>query len=71
MASNTIAVKCQCGSDKFNIHATRRPTDTVSCARCGARGRYGDIMQEARAQAVSVVGKQLKNAFKKAGFKLR
>lgn len=71
MATGTISVKCRCGSDKFNIPGIRQPSDKISCARCGATGTYGDIKRTAGAQAKAAVEKQLKNAFKKAGFKLR
>ncbi|SDK71166.1 ECs_2282 family putative zinc-binding protein [Stenotrophomonas pavanii] len=71
MTTGTISVKCRCGSDKFNIPSTRRPSDTISCARCGATGRYGDVMRTAGSQAKAAVEEQLKDAFKKAGFKLK
>lgn len=71
MTTGSISVKCRCGSDKFNIPSTRRPSDTISCARCGATGMYGDVMRTAGTQAKAEVEKQLKDAFKKAGFKLR
>lgn len=71
MTTGTISVKCRCGSDKFSIPSTRRPSDTISCARCGTTGRYGDITRTAGIQAKGAVEKQLKDAFKKAGFKLK
>jgi hypothetical protein len=71
MATDTISFKCSCGSDKFNIPQTRRPNDVITCAKCGATGKYGDVMSSARTQAKSAVEKQLKDAFKKAGFKLK
>lgn len=71
MATGTISVKCRCGSDKFNVPSTRRPSDTISCARCGAPGKYGDVTRTAKTQAKAAVEKQLKDAFKRAGFKLK
>lgn len=71
MATGTISIKCRCGSDKFNIPSTRRPSDTISCAKCGATGRYGDMTRAATTQGKAVVEKQLKDIFKKAGFKLK
>lgn len=59
MTKGTISVKCRCGSDKFNVSSTRRPSDTISCARCGATGQYGDVMRDARTQAKAAVEKQL------------
>lgn len=71
MTTGSISVRCSCGSDKFNVPSSRRPSDTISCARCGATGRYGDVMRTAGGQAKAVVEKQLKDAFKKAGFRLK
>jgi len=71
MTTGTITVKCRCGSDKFNVPSTRRPSDTISCARCGATGKYGDVTRTAGTQGKAVVEKQLKDIFKKAGFKLK
>jgi hypothetical protein len=71
MATDRVSFRCRCGSDKFNIPSTRRPADTISCAKCGAAGKYGDVMRSATAQTTSAIEKQLKDAFKKAGFKLR
>ncbi len=71
MTTSAITIKCRCGSDKFNVPSTRRPSDTISCARCGATGKYGDVTRTARTQGKAVVEKQLKDIFKKAGFKLK
>ena len=71
MTTDKISFKCRCGSDKFKIPSTRRATDTISCVKCGATGKYGDVMRSATSQAKSAVEKQIKDAFKKAGFKIR
>lgn len=71
MTTGTISVKCRCGSGKFNTPSTRRPSDMISCAKCGAIGRYGDVTRTAGIQAKAAVEKQLKDAFRKAGFKLK
>lgn len=71
MSTDTISFKCRCGSDKFHIPATRRPDGVISCAKCRATGKYGDVMRSAHSQAKTAVEKQLKDVFKKAGFKLK
>jgi hypothetical protein len=48
---------------------TPRANDTIKCAKCGATGKYGDVMGQAKKQAVSMVEKKLKDALQKAGFK--
>ncbi len=69
MSTSQITVKCSCGSDKFEIPSNPRASDTIKCAKCGATGKYGDVMGQAKKQAVSAVQKQLKDALRKAGFK--
>lgn len=71
MTTGTITIRCRCGSDKFNVPSTRRPSDEISCARCGATGKYGDVTRTTRTQAKAVAEKQLRDVFKKAGFKLK
>jgi len=71
MVKDTITFKCKCGSDKFAVPPTRRPEDTIKCVRCGAVGKYGNVVESGRRQAKAAVEKQLKDALKKAGFKLK
>lgn len=69
MSKDTISVKCSCGSEKFEIPNNPLATDIIKCIKCGATGKYGDVMKAARRQAKSLVEKQLKDAIRKAGFK--
>lgn len=69
MSISKIAVKCSCGSEKFEMPKNPKATDTIKCAKCGASGKYGDVMRQAKSQAVSAIQKQLKDVFRKAGFK--
>lgn len=66
---STINVKCSCGSDKFEMPQNPQANDKIKCARCGAAGKYGDAMKAATSHAKAAIEKQLKDAFKKAGFK--
>lgn len=69
MATSQISVKCSCGSDKFEVSSNPKASDTIKCTKCGATGKYGDVMDQAKKQGVSAVEKQLKDALRKAGFK--
>lgn len=69
MSTSQISVKCSCGSDKFEMPSNPKAIDTIKCAKCGATGKYGDVMGQAKKQVVSSVEKQLKDALRKAGFK--
>jgi hypothetical protein len=69
MSINRINVLCSCGSDKFEMPPNPKAGDVIKCAKCGATGKYGDIMGQAKKQAVTAVEKQLKDVLRKAGFK--
>lgn len=69
MSTSQISVRCSCGSNKFDMPPNPRANDTIKCAKCGATGKYGDVMGQAKKQAVSVAEKKLKDALRKAGFK--
>ena len=69
MPSSQISFKCSCGSAKFEMPGNPEASDTIKCAKCGATGKYGDVMGQAKKQAVSAVENQLKDALRKAGFK--
>ena len=69
MSTSQISFKCSCGSDKFDMPSNPKASDPIKCAKCGATGKYGDVMGQAKKQAVSAVEKQLKDALRKAGFK--
>lgn len=44
-------------------------SDIIKCAKCGASGRYGEVIKEAQRQITAAVEKRLKDAFRKAGFR--
>lgn len=69
MSTTRVGFKCSCGSDKFEIPENPRAADAIKCAKCGASGKYGDVMDQAKAQVKSAFEKQLKDALHKAGFK--
>jgi hypothetical protein len=46
-----------------------KASDRVRCRKCGATGKNGDVMRQAMAQVAAAVQKQVKDAFRKAGFK--
>jgi hypothetical protein len=69
MSKDTINFKCSCGSAKFEMPSNPKAADTIKCVKCGATGKYGDVMKKAQSQAKSLVEKQLKDALRKAGFK--
>lgn len=66
---STVTAKCSCGSEKFEMPSNPRATDRIKCSKCGATGRYGDVMKAATTQAKQAIEKQLKDALKRAGFK--
>lgn len=69
MSTTQVGVQCSCGSDQFEVPRNPKASDTIKCARCGASGKYGDVMGQATAQAQAAVEKHFKDAFRKAGFK--
>jgi hypothetical protein len=67
--TSKVAIKCSCGSSQFEMPKNPKASDTITCVRCRKIGRHGDIMRQAEKQITSAVEKQLKDAFRKAGFK--
>lgn len=66
---STISIKCSCGSEDFEVPKNPKPSDTIKCAKCGATGKYGEVVKSATSQAKIAIEKNLKDALKKAGFK--
>lgn len=66
MANDKITFRCRrCGGDQFVLpSATPKPADVVSCSRCGASARYGDLQAEAVKLATQHVGRAFQDAFK-------
>lgn len=69
MTTTQVGIKCSCGGDKFEMPKNPKASDTIKCAKCGVSGKYGNVMGQARSQAAVAIQKQLKDAFRKAGFK--
>lgn len=64
-----VGISCSCGSTKFEMPENPKSSDIIKCAKCGASGRYGEVIEQAQRQITAAVEKQLKDAFRKAGFK--
>ena len=69
VTTTRVGIKCSCGSTKFEMPKNPKASETINCAKCGASGKYGDVMRQAKSQAKSAIEKQLKDVFRKAGFK--
>lgn len=69
MTTTNVGITCSCGSDKFEMPENPKDSDIIKCAKCGAAGKYGDVMKQATSQAKAAVEKELKDALRKAGFK--
>lgn len=66
MATDTLPLVCdKCGSKEFELPKNPRPDDTVTCASCGASGRYADLQRQAVAAAKQYVSDFAKGLFKK------
>lgn len=64
-----VGIKCSCGSSKFEMPKNPKASDTITCVKCGASGKHGDVMRQATQQIKTAVEKQWKDALRKAGFK--
>ena len=70
MSGDRISFKCsKCGSSKFDIPTNPKPNDVITCAGCGATGRYDDIKTKATELAKAEVERKLRDAFKGFGEK--
>lgn len=71
MSSTTseVGISCSCGSTKFEMPEQPQASDIIKCAKCGASGRYGEVIEEAQRQITAAVEKQFKDAFRKGGFR--
>lgn len=70
MSSSHISLRCQrCGSEQFQMpRADPRPEDVISCAGCGAQGRFDQIRADALRQAKEQVERALHDAFRGSRF---
>lgn len=64
-----VGIKCSCGSTQFDRPQNPQPSDIITCAKCGAKGRWDQVMKQAGEQARKHVADALKDAFRRAGFK--
>lgn len=69
MTTTNVGIKCSCGSDKFEMPKNPKDSDIIKCAKCGASGKYGEVMRQAKSQIKASMEKELKDMFRKAGFK--
>ena len=68
--NDTINFSCSnCGGTQFNVPDDPQPDDPVTCAGCGATGRYEDVQNAMVAQAKSAVEQSMHDILGKAGFK--
>jgi hypothetical protein len=67
----TISASCShCGSKQFKIPSNPQPTDTITCAGCGRKGRYGDLRAALAEKGKKAIEKAVIDTFEKAGFKV-
>jgi hypothetical protein len=69
MTTTNVGIKCSCGSDKFEMPENPKDSDLIKCAKCGASGKYGDVMGQAKAQVKAAMEKEFKDMFRKTGFR--
>lgn len=67
--NDTISLSCdRCGSKDFKLPAKTqsqlKSDDVISCAKCGAAGKYGDIIAEAKKKAIADIESRFKKIFK-------
>lgn len=61
----TVTLKCACGGDKFSPAEGRTAETVITCAKCGATGKYGELMEQAKAQITKQYADAFSNIFKK------
>lgn len=66
MTTTTISVtlKCRCGGIKFEPD-NPKPTDMLTCVKCGAKERFRDVQDRAVGQVKAKIEKDLNKIFKK------
>lgn len=69
MSTQTINIKCSCGSEEFEFPTNPRSLDTVTCTRCGASEKYGILQKSVAKKVKKQVEDDLKKILRKAGFK--
>lgn len=68
--ADALSFKClRCGSSKFEMPEKPKDSDIVTCAGCGAQGRYGQVkaamVEQAKKHIDDVARKALGPLFKR------
>lgn len=64
-----VGIKCSCGSTQFDRPGNPQPDDIITCAQCGAQGRWDEIMKQVGEQTTKHIADALNEEFRRAGFK--
>ena len=67
--TDTVSIKCsKCGSHDFKyeggVQANLKADDTITCAKCGASGKYGPLMESAKKMVMDDVTAHFRKLFK-------
>ncbi len=67
--ADTLRLSCtQCGSHEFEyeggIQDQLEDDDTVTCAKCGASGKYGPLIKSAKEKAIQDIEASFRKLFK-------
>lgn len=66
MSESTVKILCSCGSDQFSSESGPKNAETMmTCVKCGARARYGDMLEQAKQQITQQYADAIKKAFRK------
>jgi RNase P subunit RPR2 len=58
--TQSIPLVCSCGNSKFSSEAERTNDTVMTCTKCGAKGRYGDMVAQAEKQVTDAIAKMFK-----------
>jgi len=67
--TDTVSIKCaKCGSYDFKyeggVQDNLKADDIVTCAKCGASGKYGPLMESAKKQIMDDITSKFRGMFK-------
>jgi len=67
--TDTVEIRCaKCGSYDFRYERDSqdqlKADDVVTCAKCGASGKYGPLMESAKKQAMDKISASFGKLFK-------
>lgn len=63
--TQSMTLVCSCGNDKFSSEGVRTESTVMTCTKCGAKGKYGDLIAQAKKQVVQQYADVIGNMFKK------